>query len=64
METEHYITEQQVAKITALSLSKLRSDRHLCKGIPYHKIGRTVRYRVSDIEKFMTDCRIEPVARS
>ncbi|WP_321403492.1 helix-turn-helix domain-containing protein [Maridesulfovibrio sp.] len=64
MDTEHYITEQQVAKITALSLSKLRSDRHLCKGIPYHKIERTVRYRVNDIEKFMAEHRIEPVARS
>ena len=30
----------QVSDILKVSVSKLRSDRHLCRGIPYSKIGR------------------------
>jgi predicted DNA-binding transcriptional regulator AlpA len=54
-----YMTEKEVALITGLSLSKLRQDRHACKGIPYHKVGRSIRYSVADIKAFMDECRVE-----
>lgn len=56
--SEHYLTEGQVAKVLACSLSRLRQDRHQCKGIPYVKFGRSVRYAVSDVNKHMYGCRI------
>lgn len=52
--------EQQLAKLTGLSLSKIRQDRHFCRGIPYIKIGRSVRYSSTDIERFILDNRIDP----
>jgi predicted DNA-binding transcriptional regulator AlpA len=55
-----YLKEHEVAKMTGLSLSKLRQDRHKCRGLPYHKIGaKCVRYCINDIWKFMDECRIE-----
>lgn len=48
-----WITEKDVAKITAISLSKLRSDRFYGRGIPYSKIGKSVRYSLSNVEEFM-----------
>jgi hypothetical protein len=60
MQRPQYITEQEVAKIMKISVSKLQSDRHKGKGLPYHKLGnRTVRYAIEDIRAFMDECRIE-----
>jgi len=28
--------------------------------IPYHKIGKSVRYRLDDLERFVESCRIAP----
>jgi hypothetical protein len=55
-----WLTERQVAEIVGLSLSKLRQDRHFCRGFPYTKAGRSVRYLFKDIEQFMLDRRIIP----
>jgi len=58
---ERYLTEQEVARITSLSLSKLRSDRFKGKGIPYYKIGRSVRYSMRDIVQYLEVHRISHV---
>lgn len=56
-----WVDEHQVAKLIRCSLSKLRSDRQKCRGLPYTKFGRSVRYAVVDIELFMASHRIEPI---
>ena len=48
-----YLNEKQVEKMTARPLSTLRNDRHLGRGIPYIKIGRSVRYSKADVVAFM-----------
>jgi len=48
-----YLKEQDVADITGMSLSKLRNDRCSGVGIPYCKVGRSVRYRIEDVREFM-----------
>ena len=58
METIRYLTEKEVAEITRRALSTLRNDRHLGKGIPYVKIGRSVRYLFKDVIEFMESRRI------
>lgn len=60
MKSPQFITEREVSKITKISVSKLQSDRHMGKGLPYHKIGtRTIRYALEDIRAFMAECRIQ-----
>ena len=59
--SSHWLTEKQVAKETNLSLSKLRQDRHKCRGITYSKIGRSVRYAWEDVKSYMSEKRIKPL---
>ncbi|MFC1508624.1 helix-turn-helix transcriptional regulator [Candidatus Omnitrophota bacterium] len=54
-----YLTENRVSKITGFALSTLRNKRFAGEGIPYCKIGRSVRYRLSDVVEFMNSHRIE-----
>ncbi len=54
-----YLTEKEVAEITGRALSTLRNERFMGKGIPYIKIGKSVRYRLDDVTKFMDDRRID-----
>jgi hypothetical protein len=54
-----YISEAEVSQITGRALPTLRKDRHYQRGIPYYRVGRQIRYRVEDIEKFMAGCRVE-----
>lgn len=55
-----WLTERQVHEHTKLSLSTLRSHRFYGKGIPYSKIGRSVRYSMADVVAFMEAKRILP----
>lgn len=55
-----WVDEYQVAALTGLSRSKLQKDRFNGQGIPYSKIGKACRYRVSDVLGFMEQHRIQP----
>ena len=54
-----YLTEKEVAIITRLSLATLRNDRFLRRGIPYMKIGRSVRYSLEDVIQYMESHKIK-----
>ncbi len=58
------LTEQEVSTRTGLSLSTLRMHRFTRKGLPYIKIGRSVRYRVCDLEAYLAEHRIDPEGNS
>lgn len=45
--------EHQVAEITNMSLAWLRKKRITGGGIPFSKMGRTVKYRLSDVQDYM-----------
>ena len=53
-----YLTEKQVAEITGISLSTLRNERSLGQGIPYVKLGRSVRYNLYDVIDYMESRKI------
>ena len=53
-----YLTEKQVAEITGISLSTLRNERSLGQGMPYVKLGRSVRYSLHDVIDYMESRRI------
>ncbi|MFC1733564.1 helix-turn-helix transcriptional regulator [candidate division KSB1 bacterium] len=61
MNSNRYITEIQVSEITSLALSTLRNQRFEGRGIPYCKIGKSVRYNKDDVIQYMEQRKITPV---
>jgi predicted DNA-binding transcriptional regulator AlpA len=59
--TARYLNERQVSKITGRALSTLRNERSKRRGIPYSKIGRSVRYNIKDVIQFMESRKIETI---
>lgn len=53
-----YLTEVHVAKITNRALSTLRNERSRGVGIPYLKIGRSVRYNLQDVVLWMESHKV------
>jgi hypothetical protein len=54
-----YINEYEVSKITGRAVQTLRNDRHKRRGIPYYKLGRSVRYLAEEVYSFVERHRIE-----
>lgn len=55
-----FYKEKQVASALGISVKKLQSDRQLNRGIPYHRVGRCIRYAECDLNRFLSDSRITP----
>lgn len=55
---DRWLDEKEVSCLTRLSLSTLRAHRFYGKGIPYSKVGRSVRYSWVDIVSFMESRRV------
>ena len=62
METR-YLTPLEVEKITGRKLQTLANERSRGEGIPYYKLGSSVRYKLADVLSFMEQHRVEPGAR-
>jgi hypothetical protein len=62
MENIKYVDEREVSRITGRAMPTLRNDRHRGRGFPYTKVGRSVRYRLTDVVQFMEDRKIRPDA--
>ena len=52
-----WLTEVDVSLLTKISLSTLRAHRFYRKGMPYSKVGRSVRYSLADVAAFMESRR-------
>ena len=48
-----FLKEKEVAELTSLALSTIRHHRLDRRGIPYIKVGRSVRYSLDDVLNFM-----------
>lgn len=55
-----FLTEAEVSKIIGRAIQSLRNDRHMRRGVPYHKNGRSVRYALEDVLEYMRSKRIVP----
>ena len=53
------VDERQAAVITGFSVKGLQQQRWLGKPPTYLKVGRLIRYRISDLEKFLDSCTVE-----
>ncbi len=60
-EKPQYLTENEVSKMTGIALSTLRNSRFMGKGIPYYKIGKSVRYRLNDVTGYIEARRINTI---
>ena len=60
MNTNQYLTEKQVASITGISIATLQNQRYMRSGMKYHKIGRSVRYSLEEIHRYMQAHAIDP----
>lgn len=52
MEKE-FLSEVEIAELLNISIAKLRRDRWLGNGLPFVRIGRTVRYSREQIAKYL-----------
>lgn len=52
-------TETQLAQFLNTEVRTLQSWRYQKIGIPFIKIGRSVRYRKSDVEAYLANQRVE-----
>jgi predicted DNA-binding transcriptional regulator AlpA len=60
--SRHLIDESAVAEMTGFEVQTVRNWRSNKKvALPFLKIGRSVRYRLSDVEAFLEKCRVIPV---
>lgn len=57
------VDEYEASKMIGRAVQSLRNDRHLGRGIPYLKLGRSVRYLLADIHAHLQSNRIDPGAR-
>jgi excisionase family DNA binding protein len=48
------LSDHEVANITGRSRSTLQKDRLVGGGIPFVRFGRMIRYRRSDVERYLT----------
>ncbi|MBF0482645.1 MAG: helix-turn-helix domain-containing protein [Desulfovibrionaceae bacterium] len=60
MVEKKYLNEKEVADLTGISMSTLRRDRFLGQGIPYCKLGRSVRYNMADVLTYMESHKVNP----
>jgi hypothetical protein len=56
---KQYLTEKEVSPITRRALSTLRNDRSCGRGIPYIKVGRSVRHDLADVIRFMEEHKVQ-----
>jgi hypothetical protein len=59
---DEVVNEYEAAKFLKKSVQTLRNDRCSRKGPAYLKLGRSVRYRVSDLMDYLEKHRIDPEA--
>ncbi len=53
-----YLTAEEVANMTGLSVETLAQWRSQRRAIPYLKIGRVVRYDPADVQVYLEGCRV------
>jgi hypothetical protein len=63
MEKEQVVNDVQAARYLGLAPQSLRNMRHYGKGPAYCKLGSRVVYKLSDLEQYLEQRRIDPEAR-
>ena len=64
MEQLQLVTEKEVSSILSIPLQTLRNHRSKGCGLPYHKLGRSIRYSVLDVEEYLSSHKISTTDNS
>jgi len=56
-----YVKDVGAASFLNCSVSRLRQDRFHCRGLPYYRYGRSILYKISDIEAYLEKTKVVPV---
>ena len=56
------INEKQASIILGVAVQTLRNWRHQRRGPAYVKLGRSVRYRILDLDEYLLNRKIDPEA--
>jgi predicted DNA-binding transcriptional regulator AlpA len=61
-QSDQLLTEDQVSKITALPIRTLQNWRFQRRGLPYIKLGKSVRYKQSVLDEYIKgrEVQVEP----
>jgi len=62
--TKAVLDEKQAASYLDLSVKTLQARRAAHKAPAFLKIGRSVRYRLADLDAFLAAHRVDPEARN
>lgn len=54
-----FINEKELSEIVGVSLSTLRMNRVFNKGFPYYKLGKSVRYKLSEVNDYIEKNKVE-----
>jgi hypothetical protein len=54
------IDEKKLAEIINRSVQTLRNDRCQGRGLPFIRIGGSIRYDLADVERYLKQNRIDP----
>lgn len=52
------LSAEQVSELTGLAVETLAQWRSQRRGLPYLKIGRRVRYDLTDVQAYLRGCRV------
>ena len=53
IQEQKYLTEIELSQLSGISLSQLRNNRYKGLGIPYSKLGKSVRYSLQDVVEYI-----------
>ncbi len=54
------VNEKTAADMLGMSVHTLQNHRYLGQPPVYMRIGRSIRYRVADIQAYLDECRVMP----
>ena len=60
MENDRVVNDKEAAAFLGLAPQTLRSARHYGRGPVYHKLGRRVVYKITDLQRYLAERRIDP----
>jgi len=57
---DQFLTTKEVANLLHMSVVRLEQDRYKRRGLPYLRLGRTIRYRLDHINAYLENCVVQP----
>lgn len=58
------LSERDASKVLGCTIFCLRAWRRKKVGVPHYRVGRLCRYRMSDLQTFLLEHRVEPAVSS